>query len=109
MISARIVTAALCALAACSVRPEPATTWAPNSPRSAVAEAPAQLAPMPNPDLQVPAGPVNSGVSITLDTTINHRDSPDRGLAFSPGSRYQIQDDKRPFALPGVSFHVPIE
>jgi hypothetical protein len=44
---------------------------------------------------------------VTLDSTINHRASPDPGLGYAPGAQYQIDRDRRALVLPGIRWRMP--
>lgn len=71
------------------------------------ARPPLPLAPMPNPNVVRPEE-TTQGLSVTVDNGINHREAPDPGLAFLPGSHYQIDNDRRWLVWPGVTVHVAI-
>jgi hypothetical protein len=43
---------------------------------------------------------------ITLDTTINHRPAPATGSGFAPGTRYQLDNDRK-LTVPGLMLHLP--
>jgi hypothetical protein len=64
-------------------------------------------APVPNVDAAIPLIDTQRSL-VTLDTDINHRRSPTPGMAFAPGASYQLDNDRRPFMLPGIMMHVPI-
>lgn len=68
---------------------------------------PSQPAPVPNPNIIYPESDPRR-FSVTLDSGINHREAPDPGVAFSPGARYQLDNDRRPFVLPGVMVRIPV-
>jgi hypothetical protein len=63
-------------------------------------------APIPDPDLQAPYGQSRT-LPVTLDLLINHREPPAPGLAFAPGSHYQLDNDRKWLYFPGIMFHVP--
>ena len=63
-------------------------------------------APVPNLNATVPYQELKSPV--TLDTGINHRDAPAPGYGYAPGARYQLDNDRRVFVLPGIMMHVPL-
>jgi hypothetical protein len=68
---------------------------------------PLMAAPVPDPDFIGPNNePRNSAV--TIDAGINHRAAPSPGLGYAPGARYQIDNDRRMFVLPGLMLHVPL-
>jgi hypothetical protein len=71
------------------------------------AEPPFQAAPLPNPNIQYPDHDAQR-YSVTLDSGINHREAPDPGVAFAPGAHYQLDNDRRPFVLPGIMVHLPV-
>jgi hypothetical protein len=71
------------------------------------AERPLQPAPMPDPNIVYPDNDARR-FTVTLDSRINHREAPDPGLAFAPGARYQLDNDRRWFVLPGLMVHVPV-
>jgi hypothetical protein len=98
----RLVVVFLIAFAASASAAEPPLPVPPIPP----AEPPLPAAPMPNPNIVFTD---NDGrrFSMTLDSGINHRDAPDPGFAFAPGSHYQLDNDRRLF-VPGLMVHVPI-
>jgi hypothetical protein len=63
-------------------------------------------APMPDIDYRIPRDPTTK-LPATLNLAINHREPPSPGLAFSPGSHYQLDNDRRWLFLPGIMLHVP--
>ena len=70
------------------------------------AEAQALAAPVP--DLTEFGGdPDPRHYSVTVFTGINHRAEPATGLGYAPGTRYQLDNDRR-FMLPGVMLRVPL-
>jgi hypothetical protein len=71
------------------------------------AQPPLPAAPMPNPNIVRPQDN-EQRYSVTLDSAINHRDAPDPGFGFAPGSHYQLDSDRRWFVLPGVMVHVAV-
>jgi hypothetical protein len=69
------------------------------------AHPPGGEAPVPNLEIQGP--PLQTRQStFTLDTEINHRATPSTGAAFSPGSHYQLDNDRR-LSWPGLMLHLP--
>jgi hypothetical protein len=71
------------------------------------AEPPAVAAPIP--DLEALAQYSDMRRSaVTLDVGINHRQAPAQGLGYAPGAHYQLDNDRRWLALPGVMVHVPL-
>jgi hypothetical protein len=71
------------------------------------AQRPLPTAPMPDPNI-IYWGNAAQRFSVTLDSGINHREAPDPGFAFAPGSHYQLDNDRRWFVLPGIMVHVPV-
>jgi hypothetical protein len=63
----------------------------------------------PVPDLDI-RGPFDdaSKPAVTLDLGIDHRVSPSMGFGFSPGARYQLDNDRRFFVLPGILVRMPL-
>ena len=64
-------------------------------------------APMPDPNI-IYSDKFVQRYTVTLDSGINHREAPDPGFAFGPGSHYQLDNDRRWFVLPGIMVHVPV-
>jgi hypothetical protein len=93
----------LIAIAATAYAKEPPLPVPPIPP----AEPPLQAAPMPNPNIVYPDRTARR-FTVTLDSDINHRTAPNPGVAFAPGSHYQIDDDRRWFVLPGIIVRVPV-
>ena len=62
---------------------------------------------MPNLDALAP-GNDETDPAVTLNLGINRRDRPTPGLGYGPGSRFRLDDDRRPIAVPGVLLHVPL-
>ncbi|MSP01235.1 MAG: hypothetical protein EXR07_09350 [Acetobacteraceae bacterium] len=71
------------------------------------AEAPLPDAPVPDRDVIGPPG--NDARSpVTIDLNLHRRGGPPRpGLGYTPGSRYEGEEDRRLLTLPGIRFHVP--
>jgi hypothetical protein len=67
----------------------------------------AEIAPMPNLDARAPLTAASDAPSFDLRL---YRARPyDPGLAFTPGSRYQTNEDRKPIQTPGVSISVPLK
>jgi hypothetical protein len=68
---------------------------------------PTLAAPVPDPNI---VGPSSDGRKpfVTLDTDINRPDRTSEGFGYPAGSRYQIDDDRRWFVVPGIMLHVPL-
>ena len=63
-------------------------------------------APVPDPDMRgpLPAGPRETQVRVRdfrVDSMVN-------GLGYTPGSRYQSSEEKRPIETPGLTVQVPL-
>jgi hypothetical protein len=71
---------------------------------------PPPSAPMPNRDILIPDTSQNHS-AVTLDMNIHRRSEPDPSRGFTPGSRYDVDQDRRGPSLtkelPGVLFHIP--
>jgi hypothetical protein len=81
-------------------------------------EARLPVPPIPPPEAQAMAAPMPSETTFTLDpgprhysvtlfSGLNHRADPGTGLGYAPGTRYQLDNDRR-FMLPGVMLRVPL-
>jgi hypothetical protein len=64
-------------------------------------------APVPDLNTTVPYTELSQSL-VTLDSGINHRATPAPGYGYSPGASYQLDNDRRPFVLPGIMMHVPL-
>jgi hypothetical protein len=65
----------------------------------------AELAPVPNREVLAPRG---SEEELRLRPAVFQATRPDSSLAFSPGSRYQAADERRPLQTPGLLLTVPL-
>jgi len=65
------------------------------------------VAPVPNPDLLAPASPASDQPSVSVRLFRNRPYDPSVG--FTPGSRYQSSEDRKPIQTPGLSLSVPIK
>ena len=72
------------------------------------AHPPTQDAPIPNFDLRVP-GSEESRPRVTLDPDINRREPPNASLGYGAGARYRTDESRKPLAVPGLQWHVPIQ
>ena len=84
-------------------RPLPARAAAPAVPPAAQRW---QAAPVPDLNIYDRFSDVETPM-VTLFSAINHRPAPETGLAYAPGSSYQIDRDRRLF-VPGIMVHVPL-
>lgn len=66
----------------------------------------ADLAPRPNRDILPPIGP-KDGVRVRPE--IFSAERPETSMGFTPGSRYQASDERRPLQTPGVRLTVPLQ
>lgn len=69
-------------------------------------EPPSRLAPIPAQNLDGQF--IDARPAVSLDVDINHRATPVLGFGYAPGARYQIDNDRRFFTLPGVLVRVPL-
>ena len=69
---------------------------------------PSQDAPVPDMDARAPPS-ADLPSSLTLDTDINRRGAPNTSLGYAPGSRYRVDDTRRPLAVPGLQWHMPFQ
>lgn len=69
---------------------------------------PNQDAPIPNFDLRGPGGEATRP-RLTLDPDINRREPPNASLGFGPGARYRTDESRKPLAVPGIQWHMPIQ
>lgn len=86
------------------------TAWAetlplpPMPPRHPPSE---ERAPVPNLETAEPAEP-DSGQP-TVDVRLYRAHSYDPSMGFTPGSRYQTTEERKPIQTPGVSLTVPLQ
>ncbi len=66
----------------------------------------ADLAPRPNRDILPPNDPAD-GVRVRPEVFSAVR--PETSLGFTPGSRYQNSDERRPLQTPGLRMTVPLQ
>jgi hypothetical protein len=68
----------------------------------------ARTAPMPNRDAVGPLTPAENGPKVQLK---DFRAGPfqQSGLAYSRGSQFQSDEDKRPIQTPGLTVRVPLQ
>lgn len=66
---------------------------------------PAELAPVPNKDIEPPA---ERRDGIVLRPQFYPATRPDPSQGFAPGSRHQAQDEQRPITSPGLRLTVPL-
>jgi hypothetical protein len=67
----------------------------------------ADNAPLPNFDARPPLVPIST--SPTIDVRVLSAKRYDPSLGFAPGSRIQINEDRRPIQPPGFSVSVPLQ
>jgi hypothetical protein len=67
----------------------------------------ADAAPIPNVNARAPVTPTSSKPSVNV--TMYRAPMYDPGVGFTPGSRYQSSEDRKPIQTPGFSVSVPIE
>jgi hypothetical protein len=68
---------------------------------------PAEIAPVPNLDAQAPVAPAPEGPR--FDVRLFRARPYDPGMGFTPGSRYQTAEDRKPIQTPGLSVSVPLQ
>ena len=70
----------------------------------------AQSAPIPNPDAQAPSSTEQQGARVSVqDFRVNgFGKSLGYTLGYTPGSRFETSEDKRPIQTPGVAVQVPL-
>jgi len=66
-----------------------------------------EMAPVPNPDLREPVRV--SAAEVTVRPQFYRADRPDTSLGFTPGSRYQSSDERKPLQTPGLRITVPLQ
>lgn len=66
-----------------------------------------ELAPVPNPDVREPLQ--LSASEVTLRPQFYRADRPDTSRGFTPGSRYQANDERKPLQTPGLRLTVPLQ
>lgn len=64
-------------------------------------------APVPNPNAKAPVADPSDAPSV--DVKLYRARPYDPGVGFTPGSRYQSNEDRKPIQTPGLSFSVPIK
>ena len=79
----------------------------PTPPRPPIDVPQTEVAPVPNPDAQAPIDPASSAPSVNVK--LYRSNTFDPSLGFTPGSRYQSSEDRKPIQTPGLSFSVPIQ
>lgn len=67
----------------------------------------ADVAPVPNREAQTASPSPQQHTRLGLRSFQSITDDP--GLAFAPGSRYRMPEERKPVHMPGVSLIVPIE
>jgi hypothetical protein len=67
----------------------------------------ADIAPIPDVDVRAPIVPASSGPSV--DVRLFRARPYDPGMGFTPGSRYQTNEDRKPIQTPGLSVRVPLQ
>lgn len=65
-----------------------------------------EVAPTPDQDVQAPVPPVSDQPNVNVKLYRSQIYDPSRG--FTPGSRYQSTEDRKPIQTPGLSVSVPI-
>jgi hypothetical protein len=68
---------------------------------------PEQLAPTPDRGAQAPWVPPSDGVRVRPQDF--RAQLLTQGLGYTPGSRFQSNEDKRPIQTPGLSLQVPLQ
>jgi hypothetical protein len=70
----------------------------------------AQSAPIPNPDAQAPLSTEQQGARVSVqDFRVDHFGQLlGNTLGYTPGSRFETSEDKRPIQTPGVAVHLPL-
>ncbi|HBK06683.1 MAG TPA: hypothetical protein DDZ81_12570 [Acetobacteraceae bacterium] len=66
-----------------------------------------EVAPVPNVDAQAPTVPVSEKPSINVK--MYRARAYDPGVGFTPGSRYQTSEDRKPIQTPGFAVTVPLK
>ncbi len=66
----------------------------------------AQIAPVPDPDVQAPRA---QAVDLSLNVHFYRATTYDPSQGFTPGSRFQSSEDRKPIQTPGLSFSMPIQ
>jgi hypothetical protein len=67
----------------------------------------ADNAPLPNFDARPPLVPIST--SPTIDVRVLSAKRYDPSLGFAPGSRIQINEDRKPIQPPGIRVSVPLQ
>ena len=65
-----------------------------------------ELAPVPNADARMPLDP--SSAQVRVRPQLFPATRPDASQGFTPGSRFQATDERKPLQSPGVRLTVPI-
>ena len=87
-----------------------AVAWAQSLPIPPIPPAnrpPEQAAPMPNNNIRDPA--LTANTEVTLRPEFYRATRPDTSYGFTPGSRFQTNDEKRPLQTPGFRLTVPLQ
>jgi hypothetical protein len=66
-----------------------------------------EIAPLPDPNAQAPVTPGSDQASLNVKFYRAKTYDPSEG--FTPGSRYQTSEDRKPIQTPGLSVSVPIQ
>ena len=64
-------------------------------------------APVPNTDARAPVVPTSEAPSV--DVRMYRAKTYDPSQGFTPGSRYQTTEDRKPIQTPGLSISVPLK
>jgi hypothetical protein len=67
----------------------------------------ADIAPVPNPDARAPV-PLASDEP-NVDVRLYRARAYDPSVGFTPGSRYQTSEDRKPIQTPGLSISLPLK
>ncbi len=66
-----------------------------------------QIAPVPDQDVRGPETPLSERPSVNVK--LYRAQTYDPSLGFTPGSRYQTTEDRKPIQTPGLSLSVPLQ
>lgn len=66
-----------------------------------------ETAPVPNVDARAPAVPTSEAASVNVK--LYREKLYDPSMGFTPGSRYQSSEDRKPIQTPGLSVSVPLK
>lgn len=66
----------------------------------------ADLAPRPNRDI---LPPLQGQAGMRVRPEVFSAERPDTSMAFTPGSRFQASDERRPLQTPGLRLTVPLQ